>query len=70
LSVADSKAQLTRLIAEMRHTGQDPEAALTALRANAPHDAYCPGIEALVRAAVAWPADDDDSPLRALFSQG
>jgi hypothetical protein len=70
LSVADSKAQLTRLIAEMRRTGQDPEAALTALRANAPHDAYCPGIEALVRAAVAWPADDDDSPLRALFSQG
>ena len=70
LTAADSKAQLTRLIAEMRRNGQDPDAALTALRANAPHDGYCPGIEALVRAAVAWPADDDDSPLRALFSLG
>jgi hypothetical protein len=70
LSAADGKAQLTRLIAEMRRDGQDPDAALAALRADAPHDGYCPGIQALVRAAVAWPADDDDSPLRALFSQG
>jgi len=70
LSAADGKAQLKRLIAEMRRDGQDPEAALEALRADAPHDAYCPGIAALVRAAMAWPADDDDTPLRALFSQG
>jgi hypothetical protein len=70
LSAADGKAQLTRLIAEMRRDGQDPDAALAALRADAPHDGYCPGIQALVRAAVAWPTDDDDSPLRALFSQG
>lgn len=70
LSAADGKALLLRLIAAMRRDGQDPDSALAALRAGAPHDTYCPGLEALVRAAMAWPAGDDESPLRALFSQG
>ena len=70
LSVADSKALLVRLIAAMRADGEDPDAALAALRSGAPHAGYCPGLEALVRAAIAWPADDGGSPLRALFSSG
>jgi hypothetical protein len=70
LSAADSKALLTRLIVAMRHDGQDPDQALTALRSDAPHAAYCPGFEALVRAAMAWSAADGGSPLRALFSSG
>jgi hypothetical protein len=70
LSAADSKALLTRLIVAMRRDGNDPDEALTAMRAGAPHAAYCPGFEALMRAAMAWPADDRGSPLRALFSSG
>ena len=70
LGAADSKTLLTRLIAAMRRDGQDPDTALAALRSGAPHAAYCPGLEALVRAAMAWPADDGGSPLRALFSLG
>jgi hypothetical protein len=70
LNAADGRAVLTRLITAMRRDGQEPDAALAALRAGAPHDGYCPGLEVLMRAAMAWPADDEDSPLRALFSQG
>jgi hypothetical protein len=68
LSPAHSKALIVKLMVSMRRNGLDPDAALAALRSDAPHAAYCPGLDALIRAALAWPVDDGGSPLRALFS--
>jgi hypothetical protein len=68
LSPTDSKDLVAQLIAAMRRDGRDPDAALAGLRPGALHVAYCPGLDALIRAALAWQGTDGPTPLRALFS--
>ena len=61
-------AIMRRLVASLPSVGADPAQVLGGFRPNAAHRAVCPSLLAVLQAALALPAGDDTTALRAVFS--